>query len=141
MTYFNPLGYHTGSVWPHDTAMTVQGLYAAGHAATATSYVRGLINAAEAFDYRLPELYGGDGADHESRPTPYLLSCRPQAWAAASAVAVVVAALGIDPNVPAGTLDVSPAKQLAWQRLKLDGLRVGEQKLSIELEDGVLTVS
>ncbi|MEV8371510.1 glycogen debranching N-terminal domain-containing protein [Kribbella sp. NPDC056861] len=141
MTRFNPLGYHTGSVWPHDTAMTVQGLYAAGHAATATSYVRGLINAAEAFDYRLPELYGGDGADQESRPTPYPLSCRPQAWAAASAVAVVVAALGIDPNVPAGTLDVAPADQLAWRRLKLTGLRVGDHRLSVELNGGVLTVS
>ncbi|GAA1569604.1 glycogen debranching N-terminal domain-containing protein [Kribbella sancticallisti] len=140
MTHFNPLGYHTGSVWPHDTAMTVQGLYASAHAATATSYVRGLVDAAEAYDYRLPELYGGAGAEQESKPTPYPLSCRPQAWAAASAVAVLVAALGIAPNVPGGTLDITPAPNLPWQRLRLDGLRVGESTLSIDLRDGALTV-
>ncbi|GAA3541167.1 amylo-alpha-1,6-glucosidase [Kribbella ginsengisoli] len=141
MTHFNPLGYHTGSVWPHDTAMAVQGLYAAGHAATATSYVQGLLTAAEAFDYRLPELYGGEGTDHELTPTPYPLSCRPQAWAAASAIAVVVAALGIEPNVPAGTLDLTPATVLPWRRIKLKGVRAGDHTLSIELNDGVLTVA
>jgi glycogen debranching enzyme len=141
MTHFNPLGYHTGSVWPHDTAMAVQGLYAAGHPATATSYVQGLLTAAESFDYRLPELYGGDGTDHETQPTPYPLSCRPQAWAAAGAIAVVIAALGIKPNIPAGTLDVIPAKVLPWQRIKFEGIRVGDHTLSIQLSDGVLTVS
>jgi glycogen debranching enzyme len=140
MTRFNPLGYHTGSVWPHDTAMAIQGLYAAGHSATATSYAQGLLTAAESFDYRLPELYGGEGIDREATPTPYPLSCRPQAWAAASAIAVVVAALGIEPNVPAGTLDLTPAEVLPWRRIKLDGLRVGEHTLSIQLNDGVLTV-
>ncbi|WP_020388285.1 glycogen debranching N-terminal domain-containing protein [Kribbella catacumbae] len=141
MIRFNPLGYHTGSVWPHDTAMTVQGLYAAGQSATATSYVRGLVDAAEAFDYRLPELYGGEGAEQENRPTPYPLSCRPQAWAVASAIAVVIASLGIEPNVPAGTLDITPAADLPWQRLRIDGLRVGETMLSVQWADGQLTTS
>ena len=68
--HVNPLGYHTGSVWPHDTAMAVQGLYATGHGSRASSYVEGLIRAAEAFDYRLPELYGGRGLADESTPTP-----------------------------------------------------------------------
>ncbi|MEV6288128.1 glycogen debranching N-terminal domain-containing protein [Kribbella sp. NPDC051770] len=141
MTGFNPLGYHTGSVWPHDTAMAVQGLYAAARPAVAGSYVRGLVQAAEAFGYRLPELYGGAGIGEESTPTPYPLSCRPQAWAAASAVAVVVAALGIEPNVPAGTLDITPASDFPWRSLKLDGVRVGERLLSIEYTDGNLTLS
>ncbi|ADB32497.1 Amylo-alpha-16-glucosidase [Kribbella flavida DSM 17836] len=140
MAAFNPLGYHTGSVWPHDTAMAIQGLYAAGHAATATTYARGLLTTAEAFGYRLPELYGGAGSAVESVPTPYPLSCRPQAWAAASAVAVVVAALGIDPHVPAGTLDVSPAADFPWTTLRIDGLRVGERSLSVHYTNGRLTV-
>jgi glycogen debranching enzyme len=140
MTYFNPLGYHTGSVWPHDTAMAVQGLYAAGHAATASSYVAGLTTAAESFAYRLPELYGGLGLAHERTPTPYPLSCRPQAWAAASAVAVVVAALGIRPDVPGATLQVRPADALPWRRLEVRGLRVGGGRLSVRVEEGSLTI-
>ncbi len=141
MTGFNPLGYHTGSVWPHDTAMTVKGLYAAAQATIATTYTRGLLEAAESFGYRLPELYGGAGAGEESSPTPYPLSCRPQAWAAASAVAVIVAALGIEPNVPAGTLDITPASDFPWRSLRLDGVRVGERTLTVEYTDGSLTLS
>lgn len=140
MTRFNPLGYHTGSVWPHDTAMAVQGLYATGQSAVASSYAAGLIRAAEAFEYRLPELYGGSGTGEESTPTPYPLSCRPQAWAAASAVAVVVAALGIEPDVPGGTIAITPAESLPWQRIELSGLRLGDDVLSVRVDDGVLTV-
>ncbi|NUS00543.1 MAG: amylo-alpha-16-glucosidase [Kribbellaceae bacterium] len=138
MTRFNPLGYHTGSVWPHDTAMTVQGLYATGHADVAASYVDGLLRAAESFDYRLPELYGGRGTAEESTPTPYPLSCRPQAWAAASAVAVLVAALGVEPDVPGGTLVVEPA--VPWERLELEGLRIGSDVVSVRVVDGEATV-
>jgi glycogen debranching enzyme len=140
MTRFNPLGYHTGSVWPHDTAMAIEGLYATGQAARASSYVEGLIRAAESFDFRLPELYGGRGRREESTPTPYPLSCRPQAWAAASAVAVVVAALGIEPDVPGGTLILNPAETMPWQSLKLTGLRLGPDRLSLHWHAGNLTV-
>jgi glycogen debranching enzyme len=140
MTRFNPLGYHTGSVWPHDTAMTVQGLFASGQSDVASSYVEGLVRAAEAFDYRLPELYGGRGTSEESTPTPYPLSCRPQAWAAASAVAVLVAALGIEPDVPGGTLLVNPADSVPWDKLELDGLLVGGEKLTVRLEGGEATI-
>ncbi|WP_432950839.1 amylo-alpha-1,6-glucosidase [Kribbella sp. CA-253562] len=141
MTGFNPLGYHTGSVWPHDTAMAVQGLYAARQATVATTYTRGLVEAAESFGYRLPELYGGAGVGAESTPTPYPLSCRPQAWAAASAIAVVIAALGIEPNVPAGTLDITPAADFPWRSLRIDGVRLGERTLTVEYTDGNLTLS
>ncbi|WP_350276249.1 glycogen debranching N-terminal domain-containing protein [Kribbella sp. HUAS MG21] len=140
MTRFNPLGYHTGSVWPHDTAVTVQGLFATGQSDVASSYVEGLIRAAEAFGYRLPELYGGRGTGEESTPTPYPLSCRPQAWAAASAVAVLVAALGIEPDVPGGTLTINPATTAPWRTLEIDGLRVGDETLSVRLQDGEATM-
>jgi glycogen debranching enzyme len=140
MTRFNPLGYHTGSVWPHDTAMAIQGMYATGESLRASSYVEGLIRAADAFGYRLPELYGGRGQLEESTPTPYPLSCRPQAWAAASAIAVVVAALGIEPDVPGQTITMTPAESVPWQWIELTGLRLGDEVLSVRLEDGELTV-
>ena len=43
---------------------------------------------AEAFDYRLPELFGGDDRSALGRPVPYPAACRPQAWSAAAAVTV-----------------------------------------------------
>ncbi|MDX3762287.1 glycogen debranching N-terminal domain-containing protein [Streptomyces sp. AK02-04a] len=84
---FNPLSYHCGSVWPHDTAIAVLGLAAEGHHTVACSLAQGVVAAAEHFEYRLPELYGvpgGDGGLLLAYPT----ACRPQAWAAAGAVAI-----------------------------------------------------
>ncbi len=137
---FNPLGYHTGTVWPHDTAMAVEGLAATNHAAVAASYVDGLLSAAEGFGYRLPELYGGLGRAAEQVPTPYPLACRPQAWAAASPAAVLTALLGIAADVPHGDLWVAPVRPFPWRFLEVRGLRVGDGVLSVRVEDDRLTV-
>jgi glycogen debranching enzyme len=86
-----PLGYHIGSVWTHDTAIAVRGLAASGFAAEAAELAEGLLRAAVAFDYRIPELYSGDAADASPAPPPYPAACRPQAWSAASSIAVLSA--------------------------------------------------
>ncbi|MEU6848927.1 glycogen debranching N-terminal domain-containing protein [Actinacidiphila alni] len=86
---FNPHSYHCGSVWPHDTAIAVLGLAAEGQHAVARSLAEGVVTAAERFDFRLPELYAGTSA-HDGEPVlAYPNACRPQAWAAAGAVAVI----------------------------------------------------
>jgi hypothetical protein len=85
---FWPLSYHGGSVWTHDTAIAVFGLHRAGFAAEASELASGLLAAAPAFDYRMPELHAGDSAADAPQPAPYPASCRPQAWSAAAAVAV-----------------------------------------------------
>ena len=59
---FNPLGYHTGSIWPHDTAIAIRGFARSGHGAVAASLAAGLLRAAAAFDHHLPELFGGSDA-------------------------------------------------------------------------------
>jgi glycogen debranching enzyme len=86
---YSPLSYHCGSVWPHDTAIAIWSMTRAGFAAQATGLVNGLIAAAERFDYRLPELYSGDGPEQGPGVAPYPAACRPQAWAAASIGAIV----------------------------------------------------
>jgi len=86
-----PLGYHVGSVWTHDTAIAVRGLAASGFPAEAASLAEGLLRAAVAFDYRIPELYSGDAATDSPAPVPYPAACRPQGWSAASSIAVLTA--------------------------------------------------
>jgi len=83
-----PLSYHGGSVWTHDTAIAITGLAAEGFHAEAAELSGGLLRAAVAFDYRMPELYGGDPSSETPTPVPYPAACRPQAWSAAAAVAV-----------------------------------------------------
>ncbi len=84
-----PFSYHGGSVWAHDTAIAIQGLVREGHRDVAASLAEGLLRVADAVDYRMPELHGGDGLDVTGRPIPYPASCRPQAWSAAAAFAVL----------------------------------------------------
>lgn len=81
-----PLSYHGGSVWTHDTAIVARGMALAGLHREARIVVEGLLAAAEAFDYRVPELHAGDAADEVEAPAPYPAACRPQAWSAAAAV-------------------------------------------------------
>jgi glycogen debranching enzyme len=86
---FWPFSYHGGSVWAHDTAIAIQGLVREGHRDVAASLAEGLLRVAAAVDYRMPELHGGDGLAVTGRPVPYPASCRPQAWSAAAAIAVL----------------------------------------------------
>ena len=79
---FNPLGYHAGSVWPHDTGIAIIGLAATGHAGVAASFADGLVRVAPAFDDRLPELFGGTDARAGEPVLAYPDSCRPVAWSA-----------------------------------------------------------
>ncbi|EPD29487.1 hypothetical protein HMPREF9238_01467 [Gleimia europaea ACS-120-V-Col10b] len=85
---FWPYRYHVGSVWPHDTAMIIRGMWREGRKEEAQEVARGLMEAARRFDWCLPELFAGVKRDAYAKPLPYPASCRPQAWAAASAVVV-----------------------------------------------------
>ena len=131
---FNPLGYHTGTVWPHDTAIAIDGLARTGHPESAAALSAGLLSAGNRFDYRLPELYGGWSAE-QGPLLDYAAACRPQAWAAACPVVLLRAALGLTADVPAGRLEVRPAKEFAaWFPLRVSGLRVAGHPLSIDVD-------
>ncbi|WP_295012158.1 glycogen debranching N-terminal domain-containing protein [uncultured Microbacterium sp.] len=90
---FWPLSYHGGSVWAHDTAVAVHGMLRAGFAPEAADVAGELVDAAEGFDFRMPELHAGDARTSGRSPVPYPASCRPQAWSAAAAV-ICAEALG-----------------------------------------------
>ena len=126
---YNPLSYHCGSVWSHDTAIVIRGLYRSGHGAAAARLADGLLSAAAAFGWRLPELFSG-----ESRgPVPYPAACRPQAWSAAAAGALAQALLGLDVDVPAGLVRIEPQAVPpggAGRRLLVEGLVAGEETFS-----------
>lgn len=81
-----PLSYHGGSVWAHDTAIALHGMLRAGLPDQATAVAHQLLDSAEGFDYRVPELQSGETRIPGGRPVPYPAACRPQAWSAAAAV-------------------------------------------------------
>ena len=135
---YNPLSYHCGSIWPHDTAIAAFGLARTGHAIQAWRLIRGLLDAAPTFDYRLPELFAGVSARENPRPVPYATACRPQAWAAAGVLLTVRAILGLEADVPAGVLHASPLPDGGLDTLDLRGLPLGRGSLDLRLHDGVV---
>lgn len=138
---FSPTSYHGGAVWPHDTAITARGLLLEGHDDVAASLLTGLLAGAGGFADRLPELYAGVQSD-VSGPLPYPASCRPQAWSAAAGTAVATLALGLRPDVPAGTLTLSPPTVHPWGELVVEGLRLGDHPLSVTVDrDGAATAT
>ena len=97
---YNPMGYHNGSVWPHDNALIAMGLARYGHTDAVAKIFQGQFDAALYIDMRrLPELFCGFARRRAQGPTFYPVACSPQAWAAAALPALLQASLGlsIDP--------------------------------------------
>nr|PZN48224.1 MAG: hypothetical protein DIU60_00285 [Actinomycetota bacterium] len=139
---FNPLSYHCGSIWTHDTAIVVDALARAGRGRESALLARSLLDAAELFDYRLPELYSGDDRAVTPRPVPYPAACRPQAWSAAAAVCLVRAALGVEPDVPGGRVTFRPLPDAPFGPLTVRGLRIAGSAVDVTVRaDGGIEVS
>ena len=135
---YNPIGYHTGSVWTHDTAICALGLARDGHTDASARVLRALIEAASHFGFRLPELYGGDVG--LGRPAPYPASCRPQAWSAASAAAVVSGVLGARADAARRRLTLNPMQPGPFGKLSVSGLKVAGESWEVHLDaDGNVT--
>ena len=126
---FNPIGYHTGSIWTHDTAIAAWGLAREGHRAVAGRVARAVLDAGEAFGYRYPELYSG--LPLMGRPAPYPASCLPQAWSAASAAVLVTVALGLRPDGRGGLL-VTPPPTAPFGSVTVHGLRFHGHPFSVQ---------
>ncbi|NUR07181.1 MAG: amylo-alpha-1,6-glucosidase [Nocardioidaceae bacterium] len=134
---YSRLSYHGGSVWPHDTAVAVRGLAREGYVAEAAALAAGVVRASEGqrpTAYRLPELYGGDAGDDATYPVDYPAACRPQAWAAAAPLACLVAATGLDVDVPAGRTVHPVAAGTALGAFTLHGIRAGEDVLTVSVD-------
>jgi glycogen debranching enzyme len=142
---FNPLGYHSGSVWTHDTAIAITGLAATDAAAAPAGIDRlcaGLLAAAPAFEFRMPELYGGFARTEYPVAVPYPAACRPQAWAATASIAVLTALLGLRADVPGGNLRLRPVRPSGVGAVEARGLRFGATPFDVAVDDtGDPTVS
>ncbi|WP_206885352.1 amylo-alpha-1,6-glucosidase [Alicyclobacillus mali (ex Roth et al. 2021)] len=131
---YNPMSYHNGSVWPHDTSIVFAGLVGHGAWDEAEQIFDGLMRAQAQFpNHRLPELFCGFSREESPRPVPYPVSCSPQAWAAAVPAIVLENLLGLCPDAPREALAMMPRLPASMQELKVHGLRIGRGKLSVEI--------
>jgi glycogen debranching enzyme len=93
---YNPIGYHVGTVWPHDSSFIAWGLRRYGYRAEAARICRAILEAADLFDGRLPEAFGGFPRAKTNYPVEYPTACSPQAWATGAPLLVLRTLLGLD---------------------------------------------
>lgn len=119
---YHPLGYHVGTVWPHDTAIAAAGLRRYGHDDEAVTLCAALLDAAQAFDHRLPEVFAGFGRDDANAPIEYPEALRPQAWAAAAPLLVLRTLLGLERDDD-GSVTTDPIGGDELGGIALEGVR------------------
>jgi len=135
---YNPMSYHNGSVWPHDTAIAAAGLRRYGFTDEFLLLSSGLFEAARNCErWRLPELFCGFPRVAKYGPTPYPVACSPQAWAAGVPSQLLGEMLGLEPEARDNRLTfrrpVLP-EWLPWVEVR--GLRLGESRLDVVVTRG-----
>ncbi len=136
---YNPMSYHNGSVWPHDTAIAAQGMARYGFREEANEVVSGLIEAGRRFPYaRVPELFCGFPRDRRfsSRPADYLVSCIPQAWSAGMVFLNLRTLLGMEPDLGSQRLLLDPALPAWLERIDVRDLRIFDAPVSFRVRRG-----
>jgi glycogen debranching enzyme len=133
MASYNPMSYHNGSVWPHDNAICAAGLMRYGFVEQAQRVAESVLDAAEHFGGRLPELFCGFDRQEFGGPVPYPTSCSPQAWAAAAPLLLVHTLLRFTPEVPTRQLWCSPVVPERYLPMRVGGLSLGKSRAAVEI--------
>jgi glycogen debranching enzyme len=114
---YNPIGYHVGTIWPFDCSFIAWGLRKYGFKDEAARIAAGILDAAEFFDGRLPEAFGGYERELTKYPVQYPTSCSPQAWSTGAPLLFLRTMLGLEPT--GDHLIVDPALPNGIGRLEL----------------------
>jgi len=140
---YNPLSYHNGTVWPHDSALAAWGLARHGHVEAARRIARALIEAAGHFEWSLPEVFAGFARTETPFPIAYPTAARPQAWAAGTPILLVRVLLGLEPDRPHQRLFTTLDDELpSWlDGLRLEGVRAFGRSWTVGVERGSVTVA
>jgi glycogen debranching enzyme len=130
---FNPIGYHDGTVWPHDNAIAVAGFRRYQCTDHLTRVIGGILDAAMHFENdRLPEVFAGFAREEFAIPVHYPVACHPQAWAAGAVPFMIESALGLRPDAFNHSLHISrPVLPDSVHELTLKQLRVGDATVDL----------
>lgn len=132
---YNPMSYHNGSVWPHDTALIGAGFSLFGAKEQTSALLKGVYQAGLFFEgMRLPELFCGFPQRPGFAPTSYPVACAPQAWAAGAPFMLLNALLGLQPDAEHQRLTLDRPTLPDWlQSMEIRGLRLGDRQLHLRL--------
>ena len=133
---YNPMSYHNGSVWPHDTAIAAAGFARYGLKAETARLAGGLIEMCGQMDLaRPPELFCGFAREPGVPPTLYPVACAPQAWASAAIYSLLQSCFGLRVEAAAGRIVLdSPILPSGMDRVLVRDLEAGSGSVDLLLE-------
>ncbi len=133
--FFNPMSYHNGSIWPHDTALCGVGLVRYGERDSVVRLMSGTFESAVHFNMRLPELFCGFTRAPGEAPIAYPVACLPQAWSAGSTFMLMQACLGLEIDGWQGELHVTrPRLPIGIDTLTLRHLTVADKSIDLTFQ-------
>jgi len=130
---YDPLGLHTGAVWPHDNAACAAGLVRYGFVDEAHRLVLGQLDAAQAGGGRPAVLCGFDREDVRE-PVRFPDDCVTRATSAAAPLLHLRSLLRFDPHVPQGKLWLSPVLPRVIGRLRVERIPLMGGKVTVTVE-------
>jgi glycogen debranching enzyme len=132
---FNPMSYHNGSIWPHDTAICAAGLARYGVRDSLVRLLSGTFEAAVHFNMRLPELFCGFTRQPGEAPIAYPVACLPQAWSSGSVFMLMQACLGLEIDGLKGEIQVTrPRLPIGIDHLTIRRLSVGAAEVDLSFQ-------
>ncbi|HVN45038.1 MAG TPA: amylo-alpha-1,6-glucosidase [Steroidobacteraceae bacterium] len=132
---YNPMSYHNGTVWPHDTALCTAGIARYGGRSAAIEILGQMFEAAAQFAMRLPELFCGFPRTPGQGPTPYPVACVPQAWSCGSVFMLLQACLGLEIDGARREIRIEkPRLPIGIEAIRLRGLAIGELCMDLNFE-------
>jgi glycogen debranching enzyme len=133
---YNPLGYHNGTIWPHDNAIIAMGLKKYGFDNEMSILFTGMYEAVQTFEnYRLPECFGGLPRSNYSVPVKYPVACSPQAWSSGTMPFMFAASLGIEPDALNNRLIIKKPHLPSWLNdVQFNNLKVGKTLTDLDFK-------
>ena len=131
---YNPIGYHTGSVWPHDNSLIALGLRSIGAVEQALEVAQGILDMTIHQPYqRPPELFCGYERVKGQSPIQYPVACSPQAWATGTVFQLLQMMVNLVPDAPSNCLRIiDPILPASIRQLSIENLRIGMTSIDLE---------
>jgi glycogen debranching enzyme len=130
---YNPMSYHNGSIWPHDTSICAAGISRYGGRGNVVQILNDIFETANQFGMRVPELFCGFARVAGQGPTPYPVACLPQAWSSASVFLLLQACLGIEVDGERQEVHVTrPTLPIDVESLSIRSLPVRDATINLD---------
>jgi glycogen debranching enzyme len=133
---YNPIGYHLGTVWPHDNSIIAAGLRRYGFNQQAVQVLDSIVSAGQHFEHaRLPEVFAGFSRHDFAVPVRYPVACHPQAWAAGSVPFMISSLLGLTADAFNNRLHViRPVLPSFVNELEFRRIKIGDSTIDLHFE-------